>query len=115
MVSCGFDDRGHSETVVDDPDAVGVRSSSSPSFLVRNNVNVNAQLYRARDLITMWDFLEHKGRIGRTHVVLNSKEDPGTVRVMPVKCRSRYFDDGRLYMSRRIMKRLGKYERGSQG
>jgi hypothetical protein len=82
-----------------------------PSFLVRNKDNVNAQLHRAKGLITMWDFLEYKGRIGRTQVILNRKEEPSVLKLMPARCRSRYFDDGRLYMSRRMRKRLGKYER----
>ncbi len=101
----------NADGVVDAPDATGVRASAPPSFLVRNNVNVNAQLYRAMGLIIMWDFLEHKGRIGRTYLVVNSKEEPRKVRVMPVRWRNRYFDEGRLYMSRKMMKRLGKYER----
>jgi len=96
---------------VDAPDANGVRASRSPSFLVRNSDNVNAQLYWARGLLTMWDFLEHKVRIGRMHVLLSGKEDCRRVRVMPVSCHSRYFDEGRLYISRRIKKRLGRYER----
>ena len=88
-----------------------MKNNTPPSFLVRNKDNVNAQLYRARGLITMWDFLEYKGRISRTHVILNRKDEPSTLKVMPVKCRSRYFDDGRLHMSWMIRKRLGKYER----
>lgn len=86
-------------------------SNNNPSFLVHNKDNVNDQLHRARGLITVWNFLEHKGRIGRTHVILNRKDEPSTLKVMPVKCRSRYFDDGRLYMSRKIRKRLSKYEK----
>jgi len=86
-------------------------NTPSPSFLVLNKDNVNAQLHRAIGLITMWDFLEHKGRIGRTHVVLNRKDEPSVLKVMPAQCRSRYFDDGRLHMSWAIRKRLGKYER----
>ncbi len=88
-----------------------MENNISPSFLVHNKDNVNAQLHRARGLITMWDFWEYKGRVGRTHVVLSRKDEPSTLKVMPATCRSRYFDDGRLYMSRRIRKRLGKYER----
>jgi hypothetical protein len=85
--------------------------STPPSFLVPNMDNVNAQLWRAQGLLTMWNFLEYKGRIGRTYVILNLKDNPSTVKVMPVKCRSRYFDDGRLHMSWKIRKRLGKYGR----
>ncbi len=82
-----------------------------PSFLVNKRDNVNAVFWRAKGLITMWDFLEHKGRIGRTNVILNRKDEPSILRIMPAKCRSRYFDDGRLYMCRKISKRLGKYEK----
>lgn len=89
----------------------GEVGSSPPSFLVRNMDNVNAQLHRARGLITMWDFLEHKGRVGRTHVILNRKDNRTIAKVMPAKCRNRYFDDGRLYMSWKIRRRLGKYDR----
>jgi len=91
--------------------AIGAINNSPPSFLVHNKDNVNARFWRAKGLITMWDFLEYKGRIGRMHVILNRRDEPSTLKVMPVKCRSRYFDDGRLYMSRKIMKRLGKYNR----
>ena len=93
------------------PSRLASPSSSSPSFLVHNKDNVNAQLQRAQGLITMWDFLEHKGRIGRIHVILNRIDDQSVLKIMPVRVRSRYFDDGRLYMSRKIRRRLGKYER----
>jgi hypothetical protein len=73
--------------------------------------NVNGQLYWAWNLVTVLDFLEYKGRIGRTNVVLNRKDDSSVMKIMPVSCRSRYFEDGRLYMSRKIRKRLGKYEK----
>ncbi|MBE9515311.1 MAG: hypothetical protein IMY79_04180, partial [Chloroflexi bacterium] len=82
-----------------------------PSFLVHNKDNVNAQLYRAQSLLAMWDFLEYKGRIGRTHVIVNKIDEPSVLRIMPTSCRSRYFDDGRLYISRKVRKRLGKYEK----
>jgi len=110
----GDDARLPSETVVEQGGCgVGFSSSPSPSpsFLVHNSGNVNAHLDRARGLITMWDFLEHKRRIGRRQVVLTLRECPITVRIMSGKCRSRYFDEGRRHMSRRIVKRLGKYER----
>ncbi|MBE9501864.1 MAG: hypothetical protein IMY87_05510, partial [Chloroflexi bacterium] len=32
------------------------RAAASPSFLVHNKDNVNAQLYRAQSLLAMWDF-----------------------------------------------------------
>jgi hypothetical protein len=73
--------------------------------------NVNGQLHWAQSLLTLWDFLEYKGRIGRTHVVLTKKGERSVVKIMATSCRSRYFHDGRRYMSGRIMRRLGKYER----
>lgn len=88
----------------------GVRSSP-PLFLVRNKDNVNAQLHRARGLITMWDFLVYKGRVGMTQIILQRKDEYSTLKIMPAQCRSRYFDDGRLHISWNIKKRLGKYER----
>jgi len=89
----------------------GSHAAASPSFLVHNKDNVNAELYRAQSLLTMWEFLEHKRRIGRTHVILHKINDLSVLKIMPTSCRSRYFDDGRLYMSRRIRRRLGRYER----
>ena len=89
----------------------GSHAAASPSFLVHNKDNVNAQLYRAQSLLAMWDFLEYKGRIGRTHVILHKIDELSVLKIMPTSCRSRYFDDGRLYMSRRIRRRLSKYER----
>ena len=89
----------------------GSHSPASPSFLVHNKDNVNAQLYRAQSLLAMWYFLEYKRRIGRTHVILHKIDDLSVLKIMPTSCRSRYFDDGRLYMSRRIRRRLGKYEK----
>ena len=86
-------------------------NNTSPSFLVHNKDNVNAQFNHAIGLITMWDFLLYKGRVGRTHVILNQIAEPSVLKIMPVSCRSRYFDDGRLYMSRKIRRRLGKYEK----
>lgn len=73
--------------------------------------NVNGQLYWVQCLRTLWDFEVYKGRIGRTHVVLNKREEPSVLKIMPTSCKSRYFDDGRLYMSRKIRRRLSKYER----
>ena len=89
----------------------GSHLPDTPSFLVSDMNNVNARFVRARDLITMWDFLEYKGRVGRTHVIMNLKDNPTTVKIMPVKYRSRHFEDGRLYMSRKIRRRLGRYEK----
>ena len=89
----------------------GSHAAASPSFLVNNMDNVNGQLYWAKSLLTLWDFEVYKGRIGRTHVVLNKRDEPSVLKIMPTSCRSRYFDDGRLYMSRRIKRRLGKYEK----
>ena len=72
--------------------------------------NVNGELWRARSLLALWYFQEYKGRIGRTHVILHKRDDLYDLKIMPTSCRSRYFDEGRLYMSRRIRRRLGKYE-----
>ena len=71
--------------------------------------NVNGELWRARTLLALWDFLEYKGRIGRTHLILHKMNEPSVLKIMPTSCRSRYFDDGRLYMSGRIRRRLGRY------
>ena len=73
--------------------------------------NVNGQFYWAHSLLALWDFLEYKGRIGRTHVILHKKDEASVVKVMPASCKSRYFDDGRLYMSRRLRRRLSRYEK----
>jgi len=89
----------------------GSHAAGSPSFLVHNKDNVNAELWRARNLLALWDFQVYKGRIGRTHVILNKRGEPSVLKVMPTSCRSRYFDDGRLYVSRRIRERLGRYEK----
>ena len=89
----------------------GSHSPGSPSFLVHNMDNVNAQLYWARNLKALWDFKVYKGRVGRTRVILHKRGEPSVLKIMPTSCRSRYFDDGRLYMSRRIRRRLGKYEK----
>ncbi len=89
----------------------GSHKPAYPSFLVHNMDNVNGQLCWAWNLKALWDFLEYKGRIGRTNVILNKKDDTSVVKIMPTSCRSRYFDDGRLYLSWRIRKRLGKYEK----
>ena len=92
-------------------DNSNINSNNTPSFLVLNKDNVNAQLHRARGLITVWDFLLYKGRIGRTNIIMNLIDDPLVVKIMPVSVRSRYFDDGRLNISRKIRRRLGKYEK----
>jgi len=89
----------------------GSHAAASPSFLVLNKDNVNAEAYRAEGLLAMWDFLVYKGRIGRTHVLLHKKGEASVVKIMPTSCRSRYFDTGRFNISRRIRARLGKYKR----
>ena len=66
-----------------------------PSFLVHNKGNVNSQIRRAKGLLAMWDFLEYKGRIGMTQIILQKKEEYSTLKIMPATCRSRYFGDGR--------------------
>ena len=73
--------------------------------------NVNGQLYWAQCLRALWDFLLHKGRIGRTNIVLNKKDDASVIKIMPASCKSRYFKDGRIHMSSKIRRRLGKYEK----
>lgn len=86
-------------------------SNTTPSFLVHNRDNVNAQLGRVRGLITMLGFLEYNGHVGRTSIILNKEENPSIVKIVEAKWKSRYFDDGRLYVFRKIKKRLGKYEK----
>jgi hypothetical protein len=61
----------------------GSHAAASPSFLVHNKNNVNAQLYRAPSLLAMWDFLEYKGRLERTHVLLNKKGEASLVQILP--------------------------------
>ncbi len=61
----------------------GSHAAASPSFLVHKTNNVNAQLYRAQSLLAMWDFLVYKGRLGRTHVLLNKKGEASLVQVLP--------------------------------
>lgn len=73
--------------------------------------NVNARFWRAKGLITMWDFLEYKVRVGNTNVIMQRKDEPITLRIMPAKCRSRYFEDGRLHISSVIKKRLRRFEK----
>ena len=89
----------------------GSQSPVSPSFLVNNKDNVNAQLRWAKSLLVLWDFEVYKVRIGRTHVIMHKKDDYSILKIMPTSCRSRYFDNGRLYISQRIRKRLGKYNK----
>ena len=100
--------KGTVNTINSGKEAVGSRT---PLFLVRNKDNVNAQLWRAKGLITMWDFLVYKRRIGMTNIILQEKLIPLSLKIMPVKCHSRYFNDGRLYISRKIKRRLGKFEK----
>jgi len=57
----------------------------------------------------VWDFLDYKVRIGRTCVILSKKDETLVVRIMPVSCKSRYFSDGRMHISRKIKRRLRKY------
>jgi hypothetical protein len=66
----------------------GSHQPSTPSFLAHNNDNVNSQLWRAKGLLTMWDFLEHKGRIGRTNILLKKKDDFKSLKIMPASCKS---------------------------
>lgn len=89
----------------------GSHAAASPSFLVHNKDNVNAQLWRMESLLAMWEFLGYKGRIGRTHVVLNRRDESPVLKIMPAKVQSRYFDDGRRQIARKIRGRLGRYEK----
>ena len=89
----------------------GSHAAAYPYFLVHNKDNVNAQLQRVQSLLIMWEFMGYKRRIGTTRIILNKIDEPLVLKVMPASCRSRYFDDGRLYMSKRIRRRLGKYEK----
>jgi hypothetical protein len=89
----------------------GSHLPASPSFLVRNEDNVNSQIYWAQGLITMWDFKEHQGRIGTTNIVLSNKAEPSKLLIMQAKNKSRYFPEGRLHMSSKIRKRLGRFEK----
>ncbi|MHA1974701.1 MAG: hypothetical protein ACTSW1_17020 [Candidatus Hodarchaeales archaeon] len=86
-------------------------SSSPPSFLVHNIDNVNYPYSWAKGLLTMWDFLVYKGRIGRTNILLNHKLDNSLLKIVPASCKSRYFDDGRWNISRNIIKRLGRFNK----
>ena len=48
-----------------------------PSFFpCLTMVNVNGQIQKAAELLTMWNFLEHKVRIGNTYVIINRKAEP---------------------------------------
>jgi len=109
----GSDGGCQSNTTVGVAGGVGVGSPppSPPSFLVLNRDNVNAELQKTRELATMWDYLEHKVRIERTHVIMNQINQPSVLRIMPTTVKSRYFEDGRLYMSRKIQRRLGRFNR----
>jgi hypothetical protein len=89
----------------------GSQAAASPSFLVHNMDNVNAQLWRVEGLLAMWDFLGYKGRVGRTHVVLSRKDEGSVLRIMAARCRSRYFNEGRRHMSWKMRNRLGRYEK----
>ena len=86
---------------VDGDGGGGSHSPASPSFLVHNKNNVNAQLYRTESLLALWDFLEYKGRIGRTHVVVSKIDEPSVLRIMPAACGNRCFNHGRLYIASR--------------
>jgi len=84
----------------------------APSFFPRLSVdNVNSQNQKAVELLTTWNFLERKRRIGRTNIIFSRIDDPSILLMMPAKCNSRYFDEGRFNLSRKITKRLGKYNK----
>jgi len=100
-------------TAIDFNGGAGDGSSlpSTPPFLVLNNNNVNDLFYYAKGLSAMWDFLEYKGRIGRTKIILQRKDDYKCMKIMPATIKSRYFDDGRLNIAYKIIKRLGKHKK----
>jgi hypothetical protein len=89
----------------------GSQQPSPPSFLVQTIDNVNYRYSWAKGLITMWDFLEYKVRIGKTNILLNHKEDRSLLKIVPASCKSRYFDDGRWNIFRNINKRLGRFNK----
>jgi hypothetical protein len=100
-------------TVCDWQSAKVERSSLSPtpSFLVHNKDNVNSRLYWASGLKAMWDFKLYKGRIDTTNIILNKKGDPSVIKIIPATVKSRYFEDGRLNISRSIKKRFGRFKK----
>jgi len=85
--------------------------ATSPLFLVENEDNVNCEYPEAEDLLTMWDYLVYKGRIGKTQVVIRKKSEIKTLKIIPASMRCRYFEEGRKSISSKIRKRLGKYEK----
>jgi hypothetical protein len=85
--------------------------SAAPSFLVNDTDNVNAENRRVIDLLTMWEYLVRKGRTGKKFILLINNADIRKIRIMPAKCRSRYFREGRFHISSEIKKRLGRYEK----
>lgn len=87
-----------------------VAASPPPSFLVRNKDNVNDVLWAARGLITMWNFLDYKGRVGITNILLNRKSDASAIMILLARRKSRYFEEGRWHISSGIRKRLGRFE-----
>lgn len=85
--------------------------ATPPSFLVPIKDNVHVSYLAVTSLLTMWDFLIYKERASKINVLFNKKNDPSVLKVMSNKDRCRYFEEGRSYISWKIKKRLGKYER----
>lgn len=103
----------HDSTTFDDSGGAGDGYSLPPlpSFLVYKKDNVNASMYFVEGLLGYWDFLEYKGRIGRTKILLRRKDDFQALKIMPATIKSRYFDDGRRTMAYKIIDRFGRYKR----
>jgi len=101
----------YQNNIIDTKQSGDGMGSSPPLFLVRNKDNVNYPYSAAIGLITMWDFLVYKGRIGMTQIILNNKADRNILKLMSAKARCRYFDEGRIHISNKIRKRLGKFEK----
>ena len=100
----GFEDSRVSEQVVRSDVSEGgggSHSLASPSFLLNNMDNVNGRLYWAQSLLAVWHFKVYKGRIGRTHVILNKRDEPSVLKIMPAACGNRCFNHGRLYIASR--------------
>jgi len=92
----------------------GNGSVSSPSTLVlpegyspTANVGVMPPPSK-QELAMLQEFLAQRKRLERKHIRMSDKEDPMTAIVMREKDRSRYFEEGRLCLSRKILERLGE-------
>ncbi len=89
-------------------EGAGSRSSFFPRL---DSDNVNAVGSKAGELLAVWDFLEHKRRVGMTQVLFNRKDNRGAILIIGAQRRSRYFEEGKLYSAWKIEKRLGRFNR----